>query len=71
MKAFKDHEGLPTLLAHGNLTEPVARGVSHYLVIRPRGQLLGDDSDPELVCSVFQDIASVIKKLSLWGILHR
>ena len=64
-------EGLPTLMAHGLLPGAIARGVSHFLVIKPVGQLLGDDLGPELVQSAFRDIASVLMELLARGILHR
>lgn len=71
LKDFGQKEGLPRLRASGALPQEVAPGVSHYLVISPVGQLLGDDSEPDLVQTVFRDIASVIRQLLNLGILHR
>ena len=64
-------QGLPQLLDDGILQHDFAQGISSYLVISPRGQLLGDDTEPELVHAVFNDIASTISKLHDMKILHR
>lgn len=34
------------------------------------GQLLGEDTGPELVCIVYRDIASAIKEMHDIGIVH-
>ena len=61
---------LPQLLASGMLAEEIAQGVSHYLVISPMGQLLGEDTDPEVVCTVYRDVATAIKEMHGLGIVH-
>ena len=60
---------LPQLLASGAL-EPEIAGVDSYLIISPMGQLLGDDTDPEVVCTVYRDVAMAIKELHDIGIVH-
>ena len=64
--------GLPQLLASaGALQCELAPGVTHFLVMSPMGQLLGEDSDSNLVSTVFRDVASAIKAIYDVGILHR
>ena len=63
-------ECLPQLIAHGTLQQKVAPGVTDYLVISPMGQLLGEDTDSDLVQVVFRDIASTIKELHDIRIIH-
>ncbi len=71
LQQFTGKAGLPQLLGFGQLDHEVARGVASYLVISPKGQLLGEDTEPELVCTVFGQIASTIKELLDLRILHR
>ena len=70
LRLFVGKPCLPQLLAFGELEKEVAPGVTHYLVISPMGQLLGEDTDPDVVCTVFSDIASKIKELHDVGIVH-
>lgn len=71
MNHFTGKDGLPQLLASGALQCEVSPGVTHYLVMSPMGQLLGKDTDPELVRIVFRDVASTIRAINVVGILHR
>jgi hypothetical protein len=71
LSQFIGKAGLPQLLASGVMGQEIAQGVSNYLVISPMGQLLGEDTDTELVRIVFRDIARTIKALHDLGILHR
>jgi len=71
LQQFTGKAGLPQLQGFGLLDHEVARGVSSYLVISPKGQLLGVDTEPVLVRTVFRQIASTIKELLDLGILHR
>jgi hypothetical protein len=71
LQQFIGKAGLPQLQGFGLLDHEVARGVSSYLVISPKGQLLGVDTEPVLVRTVFRQIASIIKELLDLGILHR
>ena len=71
MEHFTGRAGLPQLLASGALQCELAPGVTHFLVMSPMGQLLGEDSDSDLVRTVFRDIASAIKAIYEVGILHR
>jgi hypothetical protein len=61
---------LPQLLASGGLEPEIAQGVNSDLAISPMGQLLGDDTDPEEVCTIYRDVAAAIKELHDIGIVH-
>ena len=71
MEYFTGKAGLPQLLTSGELQCELAPGVTHFLVMSPLGQLLGQDSDSDLVRIVFRDVASTIKAIYDLGILHR
>lgn len=68
---LRGKEGFPQLLVSGSLENELAQGISEYMVISPMGQLLGEDTDPDLVQQVFLDISLCIKELCSLGILHR
>ena len=71
LQQFINKARLPQLLGSGLLDQEVAHGVSSYLIISPKGQLLGEDTEPVLVRTVFSQIAETIKDLLDLGILHR
>ena len=70
LRLFVGKPCLSQLLEFGKLEQEVAPGVAHFLVISPMGQLLGEDTDPDVVCTVFCDIASKIKELHDMEIVH-
>ena len=71
LEKLRGKKEFPQLRGTGALEQEFAQGISDYLIISPMGRLLGEDTEPELVQKVFQDISLSIMELDKLEILHR
>ena len=70
---IKGERGFPHLHEHGPLPEEVemGAGITHFMVISPVGEHLGEEHQDGVVLITMRDVANAVRGLAQLGLLQR